>query len=59
MEYGHDENCEAIKFERIHRTYYLDKPLASLKFGFFELIEDGVYRRKCYMSDDRMRLMEC
>lgn len=59
VEYGFDENNKRIKFERIHRKYHLDKPFWCLKIGAFEVMQDGTQRCKCYMSDDRMRLIEC
>lgn len=59
VEYGFDENIKVIESERIYRKYYLDEALLSFGSVFFEVIQDGVHRRKCYMSCDGMCLIEC
>lgn len=42
----------------VKRKYYLDKPLPFWKDGVFEIVQDDGLRLECYMSDDRMRLIE-
>lgn len=42
----------------VKRKYYLDKPLPFWKDGAFEIAQDNGLILECYMSDDRMRLIQ-
>ena len=50
---------ERIRIEKIFRKYYLRSPFPRLIGGTFEIVRDHETICKCYMTDDRMRLIEC
>lgn len=42
----------------IKRKYYLVEPLEFREDGIFQIVQDNELVLNCYMSDDRMRLIE-
>lgn len=52
-----DESDELFN-KIVKRKYYLGKPLPFWKEGAFEIAQDNGLILECYMSDDRMRLIQ-
>lgn len=57
-EYGFDSKRKVIKTKSIFRKYILRKPFPHFIDGIFEIVQDYEFNRMCYMSDDRMYLIE-
>lgn len=57
--FSFDENANKICEEIIKRKYYLFNPFPYFKELTFDVVQDKDFVYKCYMSDDRMCLIEC